>query len=174
MVTSFGISPLLFDIVLGYAFCEALFNREENMTGIDMNFLVITGIAALAALAFSHFWYSPGILGNVWMKLTGVKCGTGEKKECGAKMLVTFIGYFAIAVTLFMVMVWAGVTDAKAGLAVGTWIGLGIAGVPCLINYLWESRPLKLFLITAGNMVFSIVLMASLMGHLMGKFYVAG
>lgn len=144
------------------------------MTGIDTTFIVITGIAALAALAFSHFWYSPGILGNSWMQLTGVKCDKGKKNDCGAKILVTFIGYFAIAVTLFMAMVWAGASNAKAGLAVGTWLSLGISGVSFLITYLWEGRPLKLLLITAGNIVFSIVLMATLMGHLMGKFYAAG
>lgn len=54
---------------------------------------------------------------------------------------------------------------------VGVWIGGGLCCMSLLVPYLWEGRPAKLFLITAGNCFCTVVLMCAIMAHLIGTFH---
>ena len=135
----------------------------------SLSFIVIIGTAVLATMAFSAFWYAPQIFGNSWMALSGVN--PVASRDGRKMMLFTFFANIATALTLYIVLLWAGAQTAKDGLVVGVWIGSGLTSMTLLISYLWEGKPMKLFLIVAGNSFCCVVLMATLMAHLMGKFY---
>jgi hypothetical protein len=135
---------------------------------IDVNFMIIVFIGVTVSMIFSALWYSPRIFGNEWMKLANVNPSAGQTVK--RRMLITFFANFAVAMTLFTILNWAGAASALTGAAVGIWIGSGIAGMSLLIPYLWEGRPVRLFLITAGNMILSIIIMCGVMAHLIGTF----
>lgn len=139
------------------------------MPVLDLQFLTIVLIATVAAMAFSAFWYSPRIFGNAWMRLAGIPATHAQD---GRKMMVfTFFAYIALAMTLFMILTWAGAVTWRAGLLVGFWVGCGVSCMSVLVPYLWEGRALRLFLITAGNIVLAVTLMSTLMAHLSGAFF---
>lgn len=138
------------------------------MPYIEINFMVIITLAVMGAMAFSAFWYSPKIFGNTWMKLTGVS--STSSRDFKKMMLFTCFAYFAIALTLFTIILWAGANTVKSGVIVGLWMGLGLSSMTLLIPYLWEGRSPKLFLITAGITVCNSVFMSAIIAHLVGKF----
>ena len=136
---------------------------------IGINFMVIISLAVMGAMALSMFWYSPKIFGDKWMKLTGVSMSSS--KDAKSMMLYTVFAYFAIALTLFTIIIWAGATTAAAGVIVGLWVGLGLSSMTLLIVGMWEGKPSKLFLINGGITVANTVFMSAIMAHLIGKFY---
>lgn len=135
---------------------------------IDVNFMIIVFVGVTASMIFSSFWYSPKIFGDEWMKLANVNPSAAQNVK--RRMLITFFANFAVAMTLFTILNWAGANSTLTGAAAGIWIGSGIAGMTLLIPYLWEGRPIRLFLITAGNMISSIIIMCAVMAHLIGTF----
>jgi hypothetical protein len=135
---------------------------------IDVNFMMIVFAGVVAAMIFGALWYSPKVFGNEWMKLSGVSAAAARNAK--RSMLITFFANFAIAMTLFTILNWAGANTTLRGAAVGIWIGCGLSGMSLLIPYLWEGRPIRLFLITAGNMISSVILMCTIMAHLIGTF----
>ena len=139
------------------------------ISNIGINFMVIVGLAVMGAMALSAFWYSPKIFGDKWMRLTGVSMSSC--KDAKGMMLYTCFAYFAIALTLFTIIIWAGASTAKEGIVVGLWVGLGLSAMTLLIPCLWEGKPSKLFLINGGITVLNTVFMSAIMAHLIGKFY---
>ncbi len=137
-----------------------------------MELLTIALVGAAAAQALNMFWYSPKVLGDKWMQLAGLKAK--DCKDCGKKGAVSFIANFATAITLILILNWAGAVSAKAGFVVGAWVSLGILATNLVAMNLWEGRSLRYFMITAGNAVLSIILMSTLMAELISKFYTAG
>ncbi|TAL38908.1 MAG: DUF1761 domain-containing protein [Alphaproteobacteria bacterium] len=135
---------------------------------IDVNFMIIVFIGVTASMIFSSIWYFPRIFGDEWMRLANVNPSVAQNVK--RRMLITFFANFAVAMTLFTILNWAGASSTLTGAAVGIWIGSGIAGMSLLIPYLWEGRPIRLFLITAGNMILSIIIMCAVMAHLIGTF----
>lgn len=138
------------------------------MQSIGINFMMIVFLAVFGAMSFSAFWYSPKIFGNAWMKLTGAR--PAHTKDTRKMMLFTFFAHFAIALTLYTIIIWAGAITVKAGMIVGLWVGLGLSSMTLLIPYLWENRPVGLFMMTAGLTVCNTVFMSAIMAHLIGKF----
>ncbi|MEZ0226616.1 MAG: DUF1761 domain-containing protein [Alphaproteobacteria bacterium] len=135
---------------------------------IDVNFMIIVFVGVMASMIFSSIWYSPKVFGDEWMKLANVSPSAAQNVR--RRMMITFFANFAIAMTLFTILNWAGANSTLTGAAAGIWIGSGISGMSLLIPYLWEGRPVRLFLITAGNMIFSIIIMSAVMAHLIGTF----
>ncbi len=139
------------------------------LSHIGINFMVIVTLAVMGAMALSIFWYSPKVFGDRWLNLTGISATS--YKDGKRRMLYTLFAYFAIALTLFTILIWAGATNAKAGIVVGLWVGLGLSTMTLLIPCIWEGKPSKLFLINGGITLVNTVFMSAVMAHLIGKFY---
>lgn len=135
---------------------------------LTSQFFIITVTAAIAAVAFGAFWYSPRILGESWRNLTGITCNTADKGDCHIKMFVTLLCNYATAVALYTFIAATGATSAQAGMSMGFWIGLGIVLPGMLGQFVWEKKPGKLFMINGGGRLLTLVLMGSIIGHLMG------
>jgi len=138
---------------------------------IEVNFMLIVTIAVIAAMLLRYAWFSPKAFGPEWMKLAHVSKAAIEKDKHN-RFMITCFAYFAIATTLFTIINWSGARNAADGALVGIWIGCGIAGISMMLPFLWEGRPIRLFVITAGHQVVSIIAMSMLMAHMIGTFSV--
>lgn len=136
---------------------------------LDINFMLVVSLAVLAGMIFHQIWYSPRFFGEEWMKLAHVS-KTNATKGRENKFLITCFSLFALATTLFTIITWAGAKTAITGVLVGIWIGCGVSGITLMLPFLWEGRPVRLFLITAGHQIISIIIMCALMAHAIGKF----
>jgi len=107
-------------------------------------------IATVASFIFGFIWYSPGVFGKKWMKLSGIKQANSKKakKGMGGKMVASLIGTF---VTTFIISIF--VTALKIGsvsLAIKfgfiAWLGF-IGSTVQLGDILWNEKPIGLFLL---------------------------
>jgi len=123
----------------------------------------ISGIvASFTGLVLGYLWYSV-IFAKEWQKLAGV---TDEQLATG--MVKKTIGSYLM--TLVMSLTMAAFVGADAtpmfGLFAGLAAGLGWVAMAFGTNYLFEHKPLKLYLINAG---YNVVLLG-IIGLIIGLF----
>lgn len=117
----------------------------------DLNYLAIAAAGA-AKFALGGLWYSPLLFVKPW--LAELKWSPEEMEEnrkhgrsqLAITFLVGFVQVFALAVVL------KAIKSDCVGCAVGTAMMLSVAfaAVPTGINYLFERRSLRFFLVNAG------------------------
>ena len=112
----------------------------------EVNYLAVL-LAALSAFVLGGLWYS-ALFAKPWAALTG----QSEEKLKSGSMPLVFGGAFLlnlIAAYVFAVFL-AGVSDIKFGAAYGFAAGLCWVTASLGVNYLFERRPLGLWLINGG------------------------
>ncbi|MBL8015548.1 MAG: DUF1761 domain-containing protein [Candidatus Doudnabacteria bacterium] len=124
---------------------------------MEINFVAVF-VAALAAFFLGFFWYTI-IFAKPWQK----EIGMGVKPE-GAQppsMGMMLGGSFVLEVLMALVLAYVLGKDADAmkGLITGGLIGLAMVGFAFGVNYLFEGKSLKHWLINAGynTVVFAVM-----------------
>ena len=131
------------------------------MGEVQINFFAVF-IAALSMFVIGGLWYSPKLLGNLWLKELGKDKSFLET----GNMKIIFGGAFVLA--LIMAFNLAGFVSGYEswtwGLIGGVLAGLGWVAMSLGIIYLFERRSFKLFLINAGYLVLSFIVMGTILG----------
>jgi len=113
----------------------------------ELNFLAVI-CAALATFVLGGIWYSPLMFKRAWLD----GCGLTDMDLAEASMAKVF--GFSLVLSLLAAFVFALFLGPKPelGFAVGAGFAAGISWVATSfgISYLFEQRPLKLFLVNAG------------------------
>ena len=129
-----------------------------------INYLAIV-IAILINMGLGALWYSPILFAKPWMAANGfteesIREAGGATKGYVVSVIVSVVVAFAIASFAEA----AGSDTAIEGLILGLAAGLGFVATTAGVSYVFESRPLKLYLINAGYPVVSFALMGLLIG----------
>ena len=113
----------------------------------ELNWLAVV-IAALASFLLGGLWYSPVLFGKAWQRETGL---TDEQLKQGNMARI-----FGLSFILALLAAWnfGNFLGPRPSLALGIGAGasaglLWVAG-SFGINYLFERKSLKLFLINGG------------------------
>ena len=113
----------------------------------ELNWLAVV-IAALASFLLGGLWYSPVLFGKAWQRETGL---TDEQLKQGNMAKI-----FGLSFVLALLAAWnfGNFLGPRPSLALGLGAGasaglLWVAG-SFGINYLFERKSLKLFLINGG------------------------
>ena len=130
----------------------------------DVNYLAV--IAAIAVnMIVGAVWYSPLLFARPWMAANGF---TEEQiKAQGSATrgyIVSVIASVVIAFAIALFAQAAGAVAAIDGLLLGLAAGVGFVATTSAANYIFEDRPLKLYLINAGYPVVSFTLIGLLIG----------
>ena len=130
----------------------------------DVNYLAV--IAAIAVnMIVGAVWYSPLLFARPWMVANGF---TEEQiKAQGSATRGYIVSVIASVVIAFAIALFAQAAGAGAaidGLLLGLAAGVGFVATTSATNYIFESRPLKLYLINAGYPVVSFTLIGLLIG----------
>ena len=117
---------------------------------MDINFLAVF-CASLLGLILGYLWYSV-LFAKQWQKLSGV-----TDKQMGSGMAKRAIGSYLLTLVMSLnLAAFIGTEETPLfGLFAGLAVGLGWIAMSFGSNYLFEHRPLKLFLINAGYSVFN-------------------
>ncbi len=128
------------------------------MDGINL-FAVVA--AAVSAFVLGGLWYSPLLFGKAWQKLAGVSDETAAQ---GAGLV--FGGAFVLSlVAEYVFAMFLGPKPAlDFGLFAGASAGLCWVAASFGINYLFERRPLALFLINGGYHTLQFTLYGLILG----------
>jgi biotin transporter BioY len=142
---------------------EEIFLHEKvaaDKTAI-MNWLAIL-CAAVAYWILGLLWYS-AFFGKMWaagLEQHGVKLQPGGMAP---KMIASFIVNLVAAGIMMRLIARTGIADLPHGLKLGAGVGLGFSATAITIQYLWESKPFKVWLIDASYHFFGCILLGAIL-----------
>ncbi|WP_157253584.1 DUF1761 domain-containing protein [Nonomuraea typhae] len=127
----------------------------------QVNWLAVM-VAALSAFALGALWYSPILFGKSWMALTGLDQEALAKRS----PVLVFGSSFLLSLLAAAVFAMFLGSDPSLGLGVGAGVATGLAWVAASygINYLFEARPFRLFLVNGGYHALQFTLYGVILG----------
>ena len=131
------------------------------MDGVQVHYPAVLAAAALG-FVIGGLWYSPLAFARVWMQAAGIDEAQARQAPMGR-----VFGFSALAqlVIAFNLAAFIGPkADLGFGLMAGLAAGLGWVAMSLGVIYLFEQRPLKLWLVNAGYQVVTYTLMGALLG----------
>ena len=123
--------------------------------------LVAAVVAAVSTFAVGGLWYSPLLFGVRWMAYVGLseaEIGSGAARVFGAAFVLQLVMALNLAAFLGPEPSLGFATAASFAAGFG-WVALGMG-----VTYLFERRPLGLWLINGGYHMVSFVLMGVVLG----------
>ena len=121
-------------------------------------------VAGISSLVLGGIWYSPLLFANRWMTLAGL---SEEQLKAGSMPLI-FGGAFLLSLmAAFVFSMFLGPKPALmfalgAGFSAGLcWVAAGLG-----INYLFERKPMGLFLINGGYFTIQFTLIGLILSLL--------
>ena len=131
-----------------------------------VNYLAVLA-AAVSAFVLGGLWYSPLLFAKKWMAYTGhAECGEGEQPKgntgliFGGAFLLSLIAAYVFAMFLPPGIGW------RNGAVLGFAAGLAWVATSFGISYLFEQRPLGLWLINGGYHTLQFTLYGLVIGAL--------
>jgi len=126
----------------------------------EVNYLAVA-LAALSAFVLGGLWYSV-LFGRQWMALTG----QSEEKLKSGNPAVVFGGAFVLNLlaALVLAMFIGRGADIQFAAAAGLAVGLCWVTASLGVNYLFERRPLGLWLINGGYFTLQFTAMGAILG----------
>ena len=119
-------------------------------------------VAALAAFIMSSLYYSPLLLGNVWLAVDpGAAAGATPSMgrvlaELGRTLVITFV--------LAHVISLMGTSDWKRAVGHALWLWFGISGMMWIGAVMWENTPWQVAAIHSGDWLIKTLLIAAILG----------
>ncbi len=119
-------------------------------------------LAALASFLLGAVWYSPWFFKRIWME----SCGLTELDLQQINHVMVFGGSFVLCLLIALSLSLFIGSNVNVGVAVGTGFIIGLCWVSCAlgIGYIFEQRPLKLFLVNAGYSILQFSLTGLVLG----------
>ncbi len=118
-------------------------------------------VAAVSAFFLGGLWYSKALFGALWQKETGI---TDEKAAGNAGR--TFGGAFVLSLVASVTFALFLGEESTAAFGAGAGATAGVCWVAGSfgINYLFEKKSLKLFLVNGGYHTVQYTLMGVILG----------
>lgn len=117
------------------------------MPSVDVNWLAVIA-AAIVNMVVGALWYSKGVFGKEWAKLTGRSLESMSGGGMGYG--VAAVGALVQAWILAHFVAYAGSTTFFDGLVTGFWLWLGFVAVVTAVHLVFEGRSWALWKINAG------------------------
>jgi Protein of unknown function (DUF1761) len=120
-------------------------SREAEMNGINLWAVLLAGASGFGA---GGVWYSPLMFSAAWQKETGQ---SREKLQSGHPAVIFGVAFLLSLLAAFVFALFLGPSPAlKLGLGAGFSAGLCWVAASYGINYLFERRSFRLWLINGG------------------------
>jgi hypothetical protein len=124
--------------------------------------LLAVGAAALAAFVVAAFWYSPLLFFKAWQAEIGLTDDQAKAASSPLKLAATFV-LVLVGALVFAFFLGPKVTPLQGtlyGFSAGlTWVAFSLG-----VNYLFEGKSLKLFLINGGYHTVEFTLIGLILG----------
>ena len=127
----------------------------------EVNWLAVLA-CGVASLVLGGLWYSPPVFAKPWQAAAGLS----DEQAQGGNMAMIFGGAFVLsllAAAVFAMFIGTEMS-VEAATAAGFSAGLCWVAASFGINYLFERRPLKLWLINGGYHMLQFTLFGLIIG----------
>jgi hypothetical protein len=118
-------------------------------------------VTALAGFVIGGLWYGP-LFSKPWMKASGVTPGNMTTAQSVRLFASAFVVNVIVAFGLAILI--GHDHSLHGGMHTGFFVSLMFMATAIGMTYLFEKRPLKLFLINAGYQVVNCVVMGGILG----------
>lgn len=119
-------------------------------------------ISALATFVIGSVWYSPLLFAKAWMKELGF---TKEGMSNGNMAKIFGISFLLMLIIAFNLAAFIGPeSDMQFGFTAGALAGIGWVATAMGVNYLYERKSFRFWLINAGYMAVSFTIMGGIIG----------
>ncbi len=132
---------------------------DAGNAAMQVNWLAVI-VAALSGFALGGLWYGP-LFGRAWMAASGMTEERARAASMGRIYGSTLLLNIVAAVSLAM---FIGAGDVGFGVFAGFMTGLTFVSVGLGITYLFEQRPMRLWLINAGYQTLFFTVMGAILG----------
>jgi hypothetical protein len=124
--------------------------------------LIAVLLCGVSSLVLGGIWYSPMLFAKPWQRLSGV---TDEQAKGGNMALIFGTTFVLSLIAAYVFGMFLGQTMPLAG-AVGAGFAAGLCwvGASFGISYLFEHRPLGLWLINSGYHTLQFTLFGLILG----------
>lgn len=138
---------------------------------VSVNYLAVF-LAAASSMAVGAIWYAKGVFGLTWARLAKVNVDKMDKRMKGREM-TTILGlsFVTALVTAYILAHVAFLSNnffqnafIQDALSTAFWLWLGLTAARILTHDLFEGRPMKLTLLTAGSELTTLLVMALIIG----------
>ena len=127
----------------------------------EVNLLAVL-LCGVSSLVLGGIWYAPPVFGRAWQRHAGLS----DEALAGGNMAMIYGGAFLLS--LLAAAVFSMFLGTEMGLgpsvAAGAAAGLFWVAASFGINYLFERRPLALWLINGGYHLFQFTLFGLVLG----------
>ncbi len=123
-------------------------------------------VAALASFGLGSLWYSPLMFGKTWQK----EVGLSDEDIKGANMGLIFGSSFLFMLIMVLGLAFTftahGAEDLnwRGGLLHALFFGVAFIATSMGVNYLYQRKSIKLWLIDAGYQVFYLSIAGAIIG----------
>lgn len=118
--------------------------------------------ATVVSFAIGGIWYSPAVFGRRWMALNRFSEADLSKRPMGRVFALSFL--LALVMTLNLAAFLGPSPSLGFCIAAGAAAGLGWSAAGLGIIYLFEGRPLVLWLINGGYQAFTLAAIGAVLG----------
>ena len=132
-----------------------------------MNWIAIICAAAVYWI-IGAIWYM-ALFGKIWaagLKEQGVdlqRTVMATKSGMVTNMIGNFVCNLVAAIIMARLIARTGIVDAGHGLKLGAGVGLGFSATALTIQYLWESKPFKIWLIDGSYHFFGCIALGGIL-----------
>lgn len=124
-------------------------------------------IAGIASAILGYVWYHPRFFGKSWMRMSRLQPEHAAGKGEGARL--ASLGLLAsIVMAILIKSEIQGTVLLGPALLHVAFLWLGCIATVLLGSFLWERKPLSLYLIVSGYWLVSMILMAAILFYLHG------
>jgi len=134
-----------------------------NYCGI--NFLAVI-VAAFLANALGGLWYSPLMFQKKWMELLGIDAAKAEEMKVGMgkAFAASLLSELVMSSMLAVIMVFLPGMSLLNGMAAGLLVWMGFVLPTGGLNYLFQGKPFKLYIIDMGYHAAALMIMGGVLG----------
>ena len=130
----------------------------------DVNMIAVL-LCGVSSLVLGGIWYSPALFAKPWQRAAGL---SDEQAQSGNMAMIYGVAFVLSLVAAFVFAMFLG-RSFGLGPSIGAGASAGLCWVAASfgINYLFERRPLNLWLINGGYHTLQFTLFGLILG-LMG------
>ena len=124
--------------------------------------LVAVLLCGISSMVLGALWYSPPLFARPWQRLAGL---SDESLAGGNMAMIYGLAFLLSLAAAFVFALFLG-RDMALGPAIGAGAAAGLCWVAAAfgINYLFERRSLRLWLINGGYHVLQFTLFGAIIG----------
>lgn len=135
---------------------------------VSVNYLAVF-LAAASSMVVGSIWYSKAVFYEKWAKLAKVKPikdfkGSDMAVLMGLTFVASLVTAYVLAHVAFLSNQFFKNDFIQDALSTAFWLWLGLTAARVFTHDLFENRPKKLTLLTAGNELLALLVMALIIG----------